>query len=180
MANNIAAGGIWSYFWANRQALLDNYHLVASNEEEGVEIYLTDEKGFPYFSVEVDGEAVYTVETVSSLDAENTYLELLNTYVYPNEDNLTEEDDDERRVKEITSAVEEMLTTLIEDDPYSAGMSPQEVDELASVIEEYLSDNCGISVHHPTEVDGAVVQYPYGEPFDEKREDGDDLPDIQS
>lgn len=153
--------------------LVDSYHLIASNEENGVEIYLTDEKGFPYFSVEVDGEVVYGAETVSSLDAENTYLELLNTYVYSDEDASAEMDEDDIRVKEITCAVEEMLTTLIEDDPYSAGMAPQEVDDLVSVIEEYLYDNCGISIRHPTEIDGAIVQYPFGD------SDEDVLPDIK-
>lgn len=180
MANSIPVSTLWSYFCENRQDLLSNYHLIASNEEQGTEVYLTDEKGFPCFSVEVDGEVVYGAETVSYLDAENTYLELLNTYINIDEDDLIKAEEDDLRVKEITRAVEGMLEILIEEDPYYAGMSPQDVDDLTSVIEEFLYEQCGISIRHPTEIDGAIVDYPFGDPDEaDVPPDDIDLPDIK-
>lgn len=164
MARNITVDELWEYFSANRSALANEYQMIASDEENGVEIYLTEEKGFPYFSVEVAGEEVHTAETCSFLDAERTYDDLLTLYVYPEEDYETQENDDDDRVNEITGAVEDLLSVLLEADPYEAGLTPQEVDEIASVVEQYLFDECGFSVRHPTEVDGAVVQYPFGDP----------------
>lgn len=176
MAENVPAGKIWSYFRENSKDLEDKLHLVASDEEQGVEIYITNEKGFARFSVDVDGEEVYGADTVSSTDAENTYLELLYTYIHPNEDERIMEEENDARLCEITRAVEAMLEILIEDDPYFVGMAPQEVDELTSVIEEFLWDHCEISVRHPTYIDGDVVQYPFSDPDED---DADDLPDIK-
>ena len=180
MINNITVGNLWDYFCENRQDLKNNYHLIASDEEQGIEIYLTNEKGFPCFSVEVDGEEVYGAETVSVIDAENTYIELLNTYLLSDYCDQTEAEEDDERVAEITRAVEAMLETLIEDDPYFVGMAPQEVDELISVIEEFLFDHCEISVRHPTYRDGVMVQYPFEDPVVSGSDDEtDDLPDIK-
>lgn len=147
--------------------------MVASDEDLGIEIYLTEEKGFPCFSVESDGEEVYHVETYSYIDAERTYDQLLTTYIYPDADYDNIVDDDDERVREITGAVEDLVSTLIETDPSKAGIAPQELDEIASLVEEYLFNECGFSVRHPTNVDGAVIQYPFGEP-----EEADELPDI--
>lgn len=177
MAKNYTVDELWDYFCDNRRELADNLHLIANDEEQGVEIYITEEKGFPAFSVEVDGEEVYTVNSCSYIDAEKIYDTLLTTYIYPNSDYENIVDDDDERVREITGAVEDMLSTLLEADPCEAGISPQEIDEITSMIEEHLCDEYGFSIRHPTNVNGTVVQYPFGDP-DENANDLPDIPDI--
>lgn len=167
MAQNITADNILDYFFENIEALSKQYRMVASNEEQGVEVYMAEENGFPCFSVEVDGEEVYAVETCSYSEAEVTYEELYAMYVYPEMDyESTESDDDDRR-NEIDGAVEDLLAVLIDGDPYKEGLSQCDIDIIASLVEQYLFDQYGISVRHPTEVGGVVIQYPFGIPEDE-------------
>ena len=59
---------------------------------------------------------------------------------------------------------------MLDEDPAKAGVSPQYIDEIASIVEEYLYENLGFSIRHPTEIDGVMVQYPFGDP-DESLED---------
>lgn len=181
---NITVDELWDYFCDNRRDLKENCHMIASDEEEGIEIYVTEERGFPCFSVEVDGEEVYYAETCSYIDAERTYRNILSTYICPEEDfNNIDDSDDDERIREITGAVEDLVVVLIGEDPSSAGISGQEIDEIASIVEQYLSDQCGFSVRHPTLVGGEVVQYPFGDPDEgyenvKGADDEDDLPDI--
>lgn len=174
MEGNIASGKLWNYFVKNKEALEKEYHRIAVNGDGDVEIYLAREKGFPYFSVEVDGEQVYTAETVSSLDAETTYEELLSLYITPDEGEVEDDfqyddlDEDEERVTDITCAMEDLLQVLLDADPYKVGMSPQQVDELVSIVEQHLYDDYGFSVRHPTFVDGITVQYPFGDPNEDE------------
>lgn len=170
---NIKIGELWDYFWVHRDALEKEYHMIASNPDTGVEVYLAKEKGFPCFSVEIDGEEVYTAETISSMDAEITYEQILTLYVYQDDGDDPEEDDvesDEDRITEITCAMEDLLQVLLDADPYKVGMDPQEVDELISIVEQHLHDDYGYSVRHPTEVDGVTVQYPFGDPNEDEDE----------
>lgn len=176
MAANITVDELWDYFCDNRRELANEYQMIAGDEDQGVEIYIAEERGFPRFSVEVDGEEVYNVQTCSYLHAERTYDELLTTYIYPDADYEYAEDGDSDRVLEITSAVEDLLSVLIEEDPLEAGITPGEIEEIASLVEEYLYDQCGFSVRHPTEADGVIIQYPFGDPGEAEEED--DLPDI--
>ena len=38
---------LWDFFAENRQKLSDNYMLIAEESESLVEVYLTEERGFP-------------------------------------------------------------------------------------------------------------------------------------
>ena len=171
MAKNVTSDELWDYFSENREALAKEYQMIASDEEQGVEIYLAEDRGFPCFSVEVDGEEVYTIETYSCLDAEKTYDQLLDMYVYPDVSGYEDIESANDRAQEVTCAVEDMLWILLEEDPLSAGISLQDIDEIAFLIEQYLFDQYGLSVRHPTEVDGAVIQYPFGDPSEGEDEE---------
>ena len=81
--NEITVDELWEYFAEHRASLLSNYHRIASNVEDSIEIYLTEEHGFPFFVVECDGEKVFETQTISALDAETTYEDLLTKYILP-------------------------------------------------------------------------------------------------
>lgn len=174
MKENITVDELWEYFSEHRKELANEYQVIASDTEQGVEIYIAEEGGFPCFSVEVDGKEVFREKTCSYLDAENTYDRLLTIYLYPDDEyDEYEPDDDDERVREITGAVEDLVTVLVGEHPEDAGISQQEIDEIASVVEQYLYDNLGFSVRHPTVLeDGSVIQYPFGDPD----EDHDGVP----
>lgn len=176
MKENITVDELWECFSEHRKALANEYQVIASDEDQGVEIYVAEDGGFPCFSVEVDGEEVHNVKTYSYLDAEKTYDNLLSTYIYPDDDEEDYVSGDEERVNEIIGSVEDMLTVMLDEDPAKAGISPQEIDEIASIVEEYLFENFGFSIRHPTNVDGVMVQYPFGDPD----EGSEDIPDPDS
>lgn len=175
---NITVAELWDYFLEHRDELENEYQMIASNEEQGVEIYMTEEHGFPFFSVDIDGIEVQRSETCSCLDAENTYDQLLVLYIFDeneaegsNPNSYAEDEDegyldDKDRVEEIVCAIEDLLYVLLEEDPIEAGISTNDIDEIASIVEQYLYDNHGISVRHPTNVDGKMVQYPFCDPSD--------------
>lgn len=77
----VPVDGVWDYFSTHLSDLASNYHLIANNEEYGTEIYLTEEKGFPCFTVEVDGCTEFEAQTSSKIDAEKTYENLLDLFV---------------------------------------------------------------------------------------------------
>lgn len=144
-----------------------------------------DEYGFPAFSIEYEEEEIYFVETCSALDAKTTYEDLLHQYIYKSvissddsgeyED---EEDDAVARCEEISCAVYDLLYVLLEARPESCDFTDEDYDKIASVVEQHLFDNYGISVRHPTEADGAIIEYPFGEP-DQEEAENEGLPDYE-
>lgn len=172
--NEITVDELWEYFVKQRADLANNYHMIASNDVDGIEIYLTEECGFPYFVVESDGEKVFGTGTVSAFDAVKTYDDLLTKYILPEvptegddylpEDGLDEPDEDEVRVEEIECAAEDFLLVLLEQHPEDCGVNFEDIDEIVSMVEQHLFDRFGISVYHPVEVDGCTVRYPFGDP----------------
>jgi len=173
--NEITVDELWEYFAEHRASLLSNYHRIASNVEDGIEIYLTEEHGFPFFVVECDGERVFETQTISALDAETTYEDLLTKYILPEvptesadeyqiEDDQDCTDQDEDRVDEIECAAEDFLLVLLEQHPEDCGLDSTDIDEIVSMVEQHLFDRFGISVYHPVDVDGCTIRYPFGDP----------------
>lgn len=177
--NEVKAEDLWDYFVQHRVELANSYHMIASSEDEEFEIYLTEEEGFPAFSIEYDGEEVYFVETCSALDAQTTYEDLLHQYIYKGVIDSGESDDYEEdevtemanRCDEINCAVYDLLYVLLEGKPESFSITDDEIEEIASVVEQHLFDEYEISVRHPTEVDGVIVEYPFGEPEEDTSEE---------
>lgn len=162
----VPAGELWDYFSSHRTDLANNYHMIASDEENGVEIYLTEDNGFPCFTVEVDGCTDFESQTSSEVDAENTYGNLLDLFIAGPESYDEDEEKDDIRIHEIFTAARDFLEILLEEDPSDAGVEPWDIDELVSAVEERLFYDMGISVRHPAQVNGKIVQYPFGDPSD--------------
>ena len=69
MAVIVSVGEIRKFYNENRFALQSEYRLVADEAEVGAEVYITEEEGLPYFTVEVDGVVEY--EAKASSEAES-------------------------------------------------------------------------------------------------------------
>lgn len=161
---------IWDFFIEHFDELGKKFLLVASFPEDGLNIYITEENGLPYFSVDLDGKTEHEVSTTSRAGAENTYRNLLNLFLEESDPEEVDEvlsNEQLDRVEEILCAVEDLLTVLLECHPDEVGIEDGDLDDIASSIEELLFDEYKCSIRHPTEVDGEVVEYPFGEVEDE-------------
>lgn len=86
MAAIVPVGEIRKFFNENRSDLVEEYRLVAEEPDAGVEVYITDEHGVPYFVVEVDGADEYEAKASSETEIEGVYSQLLNLYVCETEE----------------------------------------------------------------------------------------------
>lgn len=177
MSVSVPVDRLWDYFKEHQPELKNNLHLVAQQfddlTDEEIDIYLTDEGGYPYFSVEVDGNCEYEAESISKTNAEETYAKVLSLYILEDfepegEEDFAPEDDD--RIAEIYCATEDLLWVFLEEDPEKMGITECDIDDITFAIEEMLFDEFGISVRHPENIDGKIVQYPF---------DGQDFENIQ-
>lgn len=162
--NEIAVDKLCEYFIEHRADLENNYHRIASNDADGIEVYLTEECGFPYFTVEKNGVKIYMTGTSSALEAMETYASILSDYILP-DDGSDELHEDEVRLEDIECAIEDFLIVLLGGrHPEDYDIGAQDMDEIVSIVEQHLFDNFGISVYHPTEIDGVVVRFPFDGP----------------
>lgn len=160
MATVVPVGEIRKFYNENRSNLVEEYCLVAEEQETSVEIYITDEGGFPYFVVEVDGANEYEAKASSETEIEKVYSQLLNLYVCETDDDEILDTDDIDRLGEIHCATIEYLSVLLECELEEC-FDDVCIEEIASAFEEYLYDAYGFSIRHPIVDDGRVVQYPY-------------------
>lgn len=169
MAVSVPPNEVWDYFQEHKKELQENYLLVASDDDREVEIYLTEENGMPYFRVEVSGQCESEADSVSKVNAEGNYRELLSLFI---EDEYSAElfsNDEIDRLDEIQCATEDFLMVLLGCSPEEACLEEDEIDEVINRIEEFLYEEYGIPIWHPTIIDDEmtgevnVVQYPFGE-----------------
>lgn len=162
---------LWDFFKENRQSLLDNYMLIAEEQESLIEVYLTEERGFPYLRVEVDGQCEYERDTVSKLDAEEEYKEILSIF-FGFEDAEDGDGvfsyDDIMRLNEVQEAAYEFMAVLTGELSAESMISEDDIDDIVGALVEYLAEQHGIQVRYPTIIEDdesglpVVVQYPYG------------------
>lgn len=196
MVLHIKPEEIWSYFEKHRlTTLVKEMTHIASDEGEKADIYLTEERGNPWFVVDINDETVYQISAVDDRDTTETYKKLLMTFfpgysdcpenkveeddpawVYglPDEDDTSEAYDSEDidRLNDIDAAVEDMLNVFLENSPDKAGLTSVEREEIADIIAQTLFDRYGVSVYLPTliiDADGLVniEKYPYKEDIDD-------------
>lgn len=172
MTIHVSPEKLWSFFTENRQSLSNNYMLIAEDKEGLVEVYLTEENGFPYLRVEIDGLCEYERNSVSKLDAEEEYKEILSVFFCPDGDGDGDgvlSRDDIMRLNEIQEAAYEFMSVLTEESSEESLISEDEIDDIVSTLIEYLAEEHDIRVRYPTVIDDdesglpVVVQYPYGD-----------------
>lgn len=171
MTVHVQPEGLWDFFKENRQSLLDNYMLIAEEQESLIEVYLTEERGFPYLRVEVDGQCEYERDTVSKLDAEEEYKEILSIF-FGFEDAEDGDGvfsyDDIMRLNEVHEAAYEFMAVLTGEPSAESMISEDDIDDIVGALVEYLAEQHGIQVRYPTIIEDdesglpVVVQYPYG------------------
>lgn len=150
---------IWGFFWEHKEELSSKYLAVAEDEDAGIVIYMTEEGGLPYFQVEVDGSSEYEVETTSGDDAEESYKNIIKLYIDQSDEGF--DDDDLDRLDDIHNAVEDMLNVMLEGNIEEFDIDENALEEIASIVEQYLADMYGVYVRHPIEVEDKIIQYPF-------------------
>ena len=78
---HVEPNDVWDYFVANKFDLSTNMHLIAENDDYGIEIYLTDDKGEPNIVVMADNSTIYDETCISKDDCYKTVLEIYATYL---------------------------------------------------------------------------------------------------
>lgn len=162
MAVIVSVEEIRGFFNMNKSSLRDEYRLVAEEEEDGIEVYITSENELPYFTVELEGVVEYEAEASSEAEIETVYSQLLNLFICGYESDPEKEADCAARVAEIYDATIEYLSILLEGNPRDY-LEDDCVEEIASVFEEFLYDSYGLSVRHPIVDGGKIIQYPNSE-----------------
>ena len=77
----IEASDVWEYFDEFGTELSSAMHRIAENEEYGIEIFLTEERGFPCIVVEGDGMSLYEETIMNKADCESSVKEIYDTYL---------------------------------------------------------------------------------------------------
>lgn len=149
---------IWEFLNANQKRLLDEMFLVAEDDTNCIEVYVTFENTVSYFKVYIFDEVILEEPVVSSKDAMQTYYKIISRFDY---DKKGSEDknkiDDEgldfdealERIDEIEMAAYDYLTTLLQAPPEDFGMDLQEIDDFSIEVEKLLLNTFGILVDHP-------------------------------
>lgn len=72
---------VWEYFNKNKKELFTSMHEVASNDEYGVVVYVTEGMGLPNIVVEADGQKIYDEKCLNEKDCENTVQNVFDDYL---------------------------------------------------------------------------------------------------
>lgn len=155
----VNASDVWNYFQKHKEELEGTEHIIAENEEYGVEISLSAEHGLPCFIVTADGYQYAEERAVSASDCKETVEMLYEDYLTESfvdgelceESRIDQEDEIAERELELDDAFTMLLDTLIEDD--LGLLFGAEADEILEDIKdhtlEYLYRKHGISVRRP-------------------------------
>lgn len=76
---------VWGFFSSRRDQLKKEQVLIAENDD-GCEIYLTEQDGFPLFTVYLSGKKEYEEAADDSVDCDCTMNILCNIYLRPDDD----------------------------------------------------------------------------------------------
>lgn len=183
----VGPGDIWSYFQKNRTDIEKEQHAIAENEEYGVVIYLTEEKGFPCIIATADGYQYEEITVTSESECENSADKMYEKYLtskfllegLDNSDDdesteetlsLTEEEKIDEREFELDDIMTFVLDAVLEEDA-TALLGNDEVEEICEDVKdhllEYLYRKHGISVRRPMYLEDTdtgedfFTEYPY-------------------
>lgn len=77
----IEASEVWEYFNDQFKELVNTMHMIAEHKDYGIEVYLSNEHGFPALIVEADGVEMYKETVLNEKDCESTVKEVYDTYL---------------------------------------------------------------------------------------------------
>lgn len=198
----VPAGDVWSFFQSNIDRLKDEMVAIAENEETNYVVYLTEDKGYPSFSVcKGENAAEYEEGAINESDCEDTakrcYVRFLFPVVVNNEkgfpksffaeleddEDTTEQDRQDNiyvREDELRLAMCDFLQVALnlECDPADimTVCGSELVADTLDYILEYIGLELGLEVYRPMfitdEESGCEIYTEY--PYDSSVDDGDD------
>lgn len=154
----VAASEVWDYFQKHKAELEKSEHIIAENEEYGVEISITNEEGLPCFMVTADGYQYAEERAISANDCKETVETLYGDYLTEkfvdgadDESRLDQEDMIAERELELDDAFTMLLDTLIEEDLglFFGAEADEILEDIKDHTLEYLYRKHGISVRRP-------------------------------
>lgn len=182
---DVESSEIWDYSLEHEDELSRNQHLMAENDDYGMEVWLTMANGSPELIVECDGNEIYREDIFNEKDAKRTADRIYDDYlsikaietmtdsedktVYV-EDESEEEYDDEQmlideREEEIDAAVRDFVNIVSDTGCYN--LTDEAVDDLKEHFLEYMHRKLGISIYRPMYLEDAdtgedyFIEYPY-------------------
>ena len=186
----IEADDVWSYFQQHKKELEKVSHIIAKNEEYGVEITLTCERNLPYFVVEADGYQYDEECATSKQDCTITVSELYERYLTDNflieaeaVEMESENDDDilplldqddmiSERELELDDAIAMLMDTVLDaGDGFPIEMQVDDIDaaldDIKEHILEYIARKYDVNIRRPMVLedvdsgDDFFTEYPY-------------------
>ena len=184
----------WNFFQANREEMKKNLFDIASDDEFGVVIYMTEEDDQPMIYVYMDDSPEFWEECVSEHDCEQVLNRVYNRYLgnavietlfdkyhnpaasdAPLAGVVDPEDAIDEREYELDDAVEKLLEEFSDEFLCMSADSIQMIDEeIKDLICEHLWKKHQISVYRPMFLEDEhgtefFCEYPYPQMiFDEK------------
>lgn len=80
----VPTGDVWSFFQSNIERLQNEMVVIAENDDTEYAVYLTEDKGYPSFSVcKGEGKAEYEEGAISEHDCEDTAKRCYVKYLLP-------------------------------------------------------------------------------------------------
>ena len=164
---DVESSEIWDYSLEHEDELSKNQHLMAENDDYGMEVWLTMANGSPELIVECDGNEIYREDIFNEKDATMTDSEDKTVYI---EDESEDEYDDEQmlideREEEIDAAVRDLVNIVSDTGCYN--LTDEAVDDLKEHFLEYMHRKLGISIYRPMYLEDAdtgedyFTEYPY-------------------
>lgn len=166
----ISASEAWDYFQEHRAELETEMHIIAENEEYGIEVSITEDNGYPRFIVNNDGVELFADCAITEADCEQTvrriYLNYLTNRVFSVVgDSVKNEDEEasaemimENRDWELSASIEDLLVVFLDNNESGTGKydecTEEIIEDLKDRIGEYLYKQWGISIFRPM-----VIEY---------------------
>lgn len=199
---HIPVEGVWAFFQQNKARLSEEMVVIAENEDTDYAVYLTEDDGYPLFSV-CRGKADPEFEegAISEKDCTDTAKRCYVRYLFPitvkgdsplfDEDDLSVQDMQDtmyEREDELQLAMADFLQTVLQEgsdctdiiDMYGTDM----IDKLLDYVLEFIATGLCLPVYRPMfltdDETGEEIyeEYPYGDP-PESLDDNDDESDNQ-
>ena len=156
---------LWAYYKDNQADLMKSMHMVAGNQEFGVEIYLSDDEGYPNISLHVDEMQLLENICISKNDLEYTAEEMYDTYLTNKAvdalaeiaedlkeeevDNSDEQFDIDVREYDLDVAVADFVNIATDDLKAHKLLSEEAIDDIKDHFLQYLYLKHGLDIYRP-------------------------------
>lgn len=171
---HIPAEDVWKFFQKNKKRLSEEMVAIAENEDTEYAVYLTEDNGYPLFSVcKGKSDSEFEEGAINELDCTETAKRCYVRYLFPvvvTKDNITkfsELDDDEdepmseqdrqdamyEREDELQLAMADFLQVVLQEGSDGTDIidmyGPDMIDELLDIVLEHIAADLCLPVYRP-------------------------------